>query len=228
MERGCQYTLKKIIEVEGIDFTCGNLSTIYVEPAPPNTGIVFETPKGERIKATLENAVPSDHLFAETLILRGQKENIAAPEHSLAAFQGYGVDNAIVKIEKKPSITSSLFKHLSSEGGENTYFVPHVARKLCDALDNNVEEQDAPRKIFTLKEQIENNTQMKCGETKIVEFRPYTEKGLTIKVEIAYPPDGRLIRQEVTANICPETTKDISAARGYCRTLGRPPKWFTK
>lgn len=65
-----QHTIKKLVWVPGIDLPSGNDSGVYVEPAALGTGIVFRTPGGEEIKATLENTSSSLFWFAKTCFIR--------------------------------------------------------------------------------------------------------------------------------------------------------------
>lgn len=229
-ERRTEYqnTIKSPIWAQGIDLPSGNLSGISVEPAAPDTGIVFKSPRGEMIKATLENAVASKFLFTETLILQGDKDKIAVPEHILADLKSNDVDNAIIEIIKLPSLSSSIMKYCPFGSGKDTTFVPDCGMKLCESLYNNLEKQDKPRKILRLTREIQAETNTKRGGAVKFSLIPNKTDDLIIHVHIAYPPDGRIISQDETIVFSPENIKKAAMSRAYCRVPGWSPKWLTK
>lgn len=211
-ENQYQKTLKNSIEIPGIEQPSGNYSEMIISPATENTGIVFETPK-EQIRATLNNAVSSPWPLAQTLLLQGKEEQIALPEHSLAQLLAYDVDNARIQIKKKHSISSRLFQQFGH--ARNTYFLPNVGIRLCEALENNTEEQPAPRKILRLEGKI---------DTEKLMLEPIEGNDIIIKAITNYKlAKGRII-QEKELVISPQTIKEISLSRAYCRV----PRWAPK
>jgi UDP-3-O-acyl-N-acetylglucosamine deacetylase len=205
--------------VSGIDFSNGNISKVYVRPADTDTGIVFETLKGEKIKAELQNTSNSLFWFAKTLTLEGEKENIASPEHLLAQLSYYGVDNAIVQITKEQSFSSSLLRHLPVGSGRNTYFVPHLGRKLCEGLDDNIKVQNKQRRILRLEEEI---------NTEKLKIKPIEGDNVIITAITEYTLKTGLLKQKKELTMTPEVIKSISVARGYCNVPVWAPQWLTK
>ena len=213
-----QYTIDKPIKLQGIDIPSGNTSNIFLEPSEPDTGIVFETPKGEQIKAILGNTSSSLFWFAKTLTLEGEKEHIACPEHLITPLKTY-VDNAKIKLQKKSSFSSAILKHFPIGSGRNTYFVPHIGKKLCEALEGNIREQDKPRKILRLEEKI---------ITDKLEIRPIDGDNIIIGTTTDYKLKDGHIKQEKELKITPESIKAISLARGYCLAPTWAPQFLTK
>lgn len=204
-----QRTIRKTVKIPGIEQPSGNYSEMIIMPAEINTGIVFETPK-EDIKAGLDHAVSSPWPLAQTLILQGKEEQIALPEHRLADLFAYGVDNARIQIKKKHSISSRLFQKLGH--ARDTYFLPNVGMKLCEALEDNTKEQPAQRRILRLEEKI---------VTPKLVIEPIDGEDLIIKAITDYRLAGGRIIQEKELVISPQTIKEISFSRGYCRV----PTW---
>jgi len=213
-----QYTLNESIKIKGMDFPSGNVSNVLVDPGKPDTGIVFETPKGEEIEATIENTSSSLFWFAKTFILKGNKEYIACPEHFLAQLKTF-VDNARVRIQKKPSFSSNILKHLPIGSGRNTQFVPYLGQKLCEVLEGNIKQQDKPQKIIRLEEKI---------ETDKLKIYPIDSNDIIIKAITKYNLKDGYIKQEKELKITPESIRNISTARGYCAVPAWSPQVLTK
>lgn len=214
-----QHTLKEKIELYGTEPFGGNPVKITISPAHPDTGIIFETSKKNtiRVPAKLEYAEPKKSLI-KFLALKNENIRIFMPEHLLAILFGYGVDNAIINLEKSPSRSSIILKYFGT--ARNTSVVPYLGRKLCDALDNNLAEQDKPRKILRLEEEI--NTE------KII-FKPIKGDDIIIKAVTDYKlAKGKRIKQEKEMTLSPKSIKDISTSRAYCGVPLWAPKFLTR
>ncbi len=213
-----QRTLEHGICVEGVDLPSGNPSRVHISPAGPNTGIVFSTQE-EKIRAILDNAYATT-LPIKTLILQGENDRIAFPEHLLPQLSAYGIDNAFVEIEKTPSLTSRLFYYIPFGSAKHTHFVPEIKGGLCGKLEGNVKEQDEPRKILRLKRPILTPYLMIC---------PIGNENIEIHASTRYKlAGGNLIEQERELVVSPEAMKEISIARSYCGTFRWAPRWLTK
>lgn len=115
-----QNTIAKAISYTGIGLHSGKDVTITLNPAPPNTGIVFirvDLPDKPMVKACAENV--TDTMRATTL------ENGAAKvftvEHLLAAFNALNINNCYVEINSiEPPVadgSSMVFANLLKEAG---------------------------------------------------------------------------------------------------------------
>jgi len=215
MQKQC--TVKKKVEVWGTEPLGGKPVKVTINKAPPNTGKVFIN-QGERIPSTLDYVEPIG-ILARLLSLRKGNKRVFMPEHLIGKLEGYGVDNALIELEAMPSLSYRFLKYIGS--AKNAAVVPFLGRKLCDALEDNVEEQDAPRKVLRLEEKIETEkltlTPLK-GSDEVV-----------IKVTTDYElRKGKRIIQEKELIVSPELIKDIAIARAYCNTFIWAPKWLTK
>ncbi len=88
-----QQALKKKVQIEGIGIHTGEKSSLFLHPAPPDTGLSFLKNK-TRIKADIR--------FAEAIrgntILSYDGEKVLTVEHLLASLYGMGVDNCLCEI----------------------------------------------------------------------------------------------------------------------------------
>jgi UDP-3-O-[3-hydroxymyristoyl] N-acetylglucosamine deacetylase/3-hydroxyacyl-[acyl-carrier-protein] dehydratase len=93
-----QQTLNRPASYSGIGLHSGNRVTMTFLPAGPNTGIRFRRMDLEgkpEIEARVENVVENNR---STTLAKGNTR-IHTVEHVLAAFAGYGIDNAIVELD---------------------------------------------------------------------------------------------------------------------------------
>ncbi|MGH7715225.1 MAG: UDP-3-O-acyl-N-acetylglucosamine deacetylase [Vulcanimicrobiaceae bacterium] len=123
-----QRTLRETLHFSGIGLHTGNDARATVEPAAPDTGLVFALEKGVTIPALAEYVVDT----SRATVLGVEDARVSTVEHLLSALRGMGVDNARIEVE----------------GGE----VPAMegsAKTFADSIDAaGVVVSDVPRKIF--------------------------------------------------------------------------------
>ncbi len=93
-----QQTLNRPASFSGVGLHSGNRVTITFLPAPPNSGIRFRRVDLEdkpEIEARVEHVVENNR---STTLAKGNTR-VHTVEHVLAAFAGYGVDNAVVELD---------------------------------------------------------------------------------------------------------------------------------
>jgi UDP-3-O-[3-hydroxymyristoyl] N-acetylglucosamine deacetylase/3-hydroxyacyl-[acyl-carrier-protein] dehydratase len=93
-----QTTIKEPIQISGVGIHYGVQVTMTLEPAAPNTGIVFQRTdlKGQpTVKADVDYVTETNR--STTLEHNGAK--VSTIEHLLAALMGTGVDNVLVKLD---------------------------------------------------------------------------------------------------------------------------------
>jgi len=96
---GFQRTLGAAASLSGVALHSGRMANARIDPAGPNTGIVFRTADGEG--GSVEIPADLDHAGEDprnTSLVAGDCR-IAMVEHFLAALYGLGIDNAVVSIE---------------------------------------------------------------------------------------------------------------------------------
>ena len=93
-----QQTLNRPATYSGVGLHSGNRVTMTFLPAPANAGIRFRRVDLEgkpEIEARVENVVENHR---STTLARGNTR-VHTVEHVLAAFAGYGIDNAVVELD---------------------------------------------------------------------------------------------------------------------------------
>jgi UDP-3-O-[3-hydroxymyristoyl] N-acetylglucosamine deacetylase/3-hydroxyacyl-[acyl-carrier-protein] dehydratase len=93
-----QQTLSRPAGYSGVGLHSGNRVTMTFLPAPANAGIRFRRVDLEgkpEIEARVENVVENNR---STTLAKGNTR-VHTVEHVLAAFAGYGIDNAVVELD---------------------------------------------------------------------------------------------------------------------------------
>jgi len=93
-----QRTVRNEVSCTGIGLHSGQKVGLTIRPAPPDTGIKFlrSDLAGRRtIKAHFENVVNTQ--MSTTIGINGTR--ISTIEHLMAAFFGFGIDNALVELD---------------------------------------------------------------------------------------------------------------------------------
>ncbi|CAM2006741.1 UDP-3-O-acyl-N-acetylglucosamine deacetylase [Acanthopleuribacter pedis] len=94
-----QATIQNEVRTVGVGLHSGNLVTMTLKPAPPNTGIVFVRTdlNGAYVKASIEHIDFSMLQLATTL--RSGRALVQTTEHLLSAAMGSAIDNLIVELD---------------------------------------------------------------------------------------------------------------------------------
>jgi UDP-3-O-[3-hydroxymyristoyl] N-acetylglucosamine deacetylase len=93
-----QRTLKSDVSLNGVGLHSGKPTRVILRPAGPNRGVTFvriDLPNQPEISAHYKNIVNTQ--LATTL--GSGKATISTVEHVLAAFQGLGIDNAVIEVD---------------------------------------------------------------------------------------------------------------------------------
>jgi UDP-3-O-[3-hydroxymyristoyl] N-acetylglucosamine deacetylase len=95
----CQHTLKSAIGCVGVGLHTGRRVAVSLQPAPPDTGIIFRrTDLGIDIPARFDR-VTDTRLCTMLASPDHPDARVGTVEHLMAAFAGAGIDNAIVAID---------------------------------------------------------------------------------------------------------------------------------
>ena len=188
-----QKTLKSSIGCTGVGLHSGEKVTMSLNPAKPNTGIVFH-----RIDLTGdERIVPArwdyvvDTLMATTI---GNKDGvrISTIEHLMAALAGCGIDNAIVEVDgaEVPVMDGSA--------------APFIFLVECAGMI----EQNAPRKAIKIERPIQVGNADKYITAK-------SDDAFSVKFEIDFQ-DTAVARQNLSMRLVNGTFKtEIARARTF-------------
>ncbi|MEK7781335.1 MAG: bifunctional UDP-3-O-[3-hydroxymyristoyl] N-acetylglucosamine deacetylase/3-hydroxyacyl-ACP dehydratase [Verrucomicrobiota bacterium] len=186
-----QQTLNRSANFSGIGLHSGNRVNMTFLPAPANTGIRFRRVDLEgkpEIEARVENVSETNR---STTIAKGNTK-VHTVEHVLAAFAGYGVDNAIVEIDaNEPPI------------GDGS------SREFCKMVQAaGIVPLSESRDVYTVTEPI----QIEMGETTMTLV---PDDGF--KVTCTSTDKGGRFTQFFSTDVTAKTwEKELSEARTFC------------
>ena len=99
MDKSKQTTLQNKVIFSGVGIHNGRAVTMSVEPANPDTGIVFERidiKHNNTIKAIINNTETSKLC---SKITNAYGVSVSTIEHLMAAFNGLNIDNALIRLD---------------------------------------------------------------------------------------------------------------------------------
>lgn len=159
-----QKTIKSPVSLEGIGLHTGKPTTLSIHPAPANHGYKFQRVdvEGEPIIDADVSKV-TDTQRGTTLEQNGTL--IHTTEHVLAAVYASGIDNAIIKVN-----------------GPEIPIMDGSAKLFLEAIeDAGIEDQDADRKYFVIKDTIKFEV-----VEKGIEFLAVPDENYRITVMVDY------------------------------------------
>jgi UDP-3-O-[3-hydroxymyristoyl] N-acetylglucosamine deacetylase len=198
--RGLQSTLARTIVMPGVGVHSGECSTLILNPAEPDTGIVFRRERADG-KPVLIPALVSAVCNTDFCTAVGTNDvQIATIEHVMAALYAAGLDNVIIDVDSNevPVLDGS-------------------AAQISQAIDEaGIEFQDAPRRYIRIKKAV----RIESGASW-AEFRPYHGTRFEVEIEFDSPAIGR---QRYAGDVNAESFKrELSRARtfGFLRDVER-------
>ncbi|WP_234991782.1 MULTISPECIES: bifunctional UDP-3-O-[3-hydroxymyristoyl] N-acetylglucosamine deacetylase/3-hydroxyacyl-ACP dehydratase [Rubritalea] len=186
-----QHTLAKPATLEGSSLHTGEKVTLTIKPAPVDSGFQFrriDLPDQPFIDADVDKVQTVERA---TTLAEGSVK-VHTVEHVLSALTGMGVDNALIEMDaNEPPIgdgSSAPYVELIKQAG--------------------LEQQDAPRKVWEIREPIHLET----GNGSTLTVVPDKEFRVSVT---NVGPDGRFT-QFFSTVVTPETyEKEIAPARTF-------------
>lgn len=169
-----QKTLKNRIKCSGIGLHSGAKVTMMLNPAAPDTGVVFrriDLPGQPLVRARYDQV--SD-LRLCTTVSAGEGVAVGTVEHLMAAFAGLGVDNVVVEIDG-PEVPVM--------DGSSAPFVFLI--ECADLID-----QVAPRRYLKVLKPVE----VREGQASAA-LLPADDFSLGFEIEFANPMIGRQVAE---------------------------------
>jgi len=160
-----QRTIKSPVSCTGIGLHSGRLVKLTIKPAPFDHGIVFERvdlPGRPRIKADFNRIDDADH--ATSLGSNGLR--VGTVEHLLAAFYGFGIDNATVEINDD---------EVPIMDGSSAPFIFLLKSAGIRVLPRS-------KKFYVVKEKFS----VKDGDRRI-EVKPSSKMKMSFTIDFAHP-----------------------------------------
>lgn len=186
-----QHTLAEPASLEGSSLHTGSKVTLTIKPAPVNHGFKFRRVDLED-QPFIDADVDKVQTVERATTLAEGSVKVHTVEHILSALAGMGVDNAIIEMDaNEPPIAD----------GSSAPYVDLIKQ-------SGLVEQDAPKKVWEIREPIHMETQ----NGSIITIVPDKE----FKVSVTnVGPDGRFT-QYFSSIITPEIyEKEISPARTF-------------
>ncbi|MSU59287.1 MAG: bifunctional UDP-3-O-[3-hydroxymyristoyl] N-acetylglucosamine deacetylase/3-hydroxyacyl-ACP dehydratase [Pedosphaera sp.] len=186
-----QQTLNRSAEFSGVGLHSGNRVNMKFLPAPANAGICFRRVDLEgkpEIEARIENVSETNR---STTLAKGNVK-VHTVEHVLAAFAGYGIDNAVIELDaNEPPIADGS------------------SREFCKLIQSaGIVPLAEKREPYTVTEPI----QLELGETTMTLF---PNDGFKISCTSA-DKKGRFT-QYYSTEVTPKTwERELSHARTFC------------
>lgn len=134
-----QTTLKNPVRASGVGLHSGRQVNLRICPAACDSGIVFKridlaAPQAQTIPATATHVVAT----AMSTTLAEDSAYVGTVEHLMAAFAGYGIDNAVVEIDapELPIMDGSAapFLFLLQSAGTQIQSAPRRYLRICKQL----------------------------------------------------------------------------------------------
>ena len=188
-----QKTLLNKISFSGIGIHSGNKVKLTINPASPNTGIVFK-----RVDLSKNNLVyPLYNNVVDTTLCTTISNNhgvkVSTIEHLMGAFYGIGIDNAIVELDNQevPILDGS-------------------AKLFIESINNvGIKFSEKPIKII----KINNHTIVEDGE----KFISVDKSNVTGDIEFEIKYNNQIIKnQKNKINIFEDDLKDVFNSRTFC------------
>ncbi len=186
-----QTTLQEAVCFSGVGLHSGCNVALTIQPAPPDTGIVFRRTDlgGFPIEAHFSNV--ANVSYATSLMKKGVL--ISTVEHVLAAVRGSGVDNAFIDLDdmEVPILDGSALPYVEA-----------IARV-------GLRPQERERKCLRIRREVRHE----LGDKSLV-ATPSPGLEITYVIDFPHPLIGRLER---TFSVTPDVFKSELAP---CRTFG--------
>jgi len=188
-----QKTIKNIISISGIGLHTGKEVNMKINPAEPNTGIIFKRTDLNKNNYIIPNVFNVTSTNFCTTISNEHRVKVSTIEHLMAALFGMGIDNVLIEIdsEEVPILDGS-----SKEFVEKINF-------------SGIKYSNTPIKIIKIENKVlikDNNKSMSIEPSKI---------SLDIDFEINF--NSELIgKQRNFVNVYDSDLSDIFNSRTFC------------
>ena len=188
-----QKTINTIIRFKGVGLHSGLEANLTINPAEPNTGIIFKRTDIKENNIIIPNIFNVSSAVFCTTISNESGASVSTIEHLMGALYGLGIDNALIEIDnlEVPILDGSAKLFVDS--------ISSVGLKISDA----------PIKVIKIEKKIE----FKDGK-KIISFEP-SKISLDIDFELKYEND-LIGTQRNLIKVYESDLTDIYNSRTFC------------
>ena len=188
-----QNTLNNKICFDGIGIHTGKKAKLVINPAAPNSGIVFKRSDLNKNNLVYPNYLNVTDTTLCTTISNEYGVKVSTIEHLMGAFYGTGVDNALVEINTE---------ELPILDGSAKIFVDEIKKV-------GIKSSDKPIKIIKINKEVKLNNQEK--------FISINKSNITGDIEFEIKYKNKVIgNQKNKINVFESNLKSIFESRTFC------------
>ena len=188
-----QNTLNNKICFDGIGIHTGKKAKLVINPAAPNSGLVFKRSDLKKNNLVYPNYLNVTDTTLCTTISNEYGVKVSTIEHLMGAFYGTGVDNALVEINTE---------ELPILDGSAKIFVDEIKKV-------GIKSSDKPIKIIKINKEVKLNNQEK--------FISINKSNITGDIEFEIKYKNKVIgNQKNKINVFESNLKSIFESRTFC------------
>ena len=188
-----QNTLNNKICFDGIGIHTGKKAKLVINPAAPNSGIVFKRSDLKKNNLVYPNYLNVTDTTLCTTISNEYGVKVSTIEHLMGAFYGTGVDNALVEINTE---------ELPILDGSAKIFVDEIKKV-------GIKSSDKPIKIIKINKEVKLNNQEK--------FISINKSNIAGDIEFEIKYKNKVIgNQKNKINVFESNLKSIFESRTFC------------
>ena len=188
-----QKTIKENITLKGTGLHSGLEVNLKINPAEPNTGIIFKRTDLKKDNIIIPNIFNVSSAVFCTTISNVNGASVSTIEHLMGALYGLGIDNALIEIDNQ---------EVPILDGSAKLFVEAI-------LKAGINSSDAPIKIIKIEKKIEF-----YNGKKTISIEP-SKISLDIDFELKYKND-LIGTQRNSINVFDSDLTDIYNSRTFC------------
>ena len=188
-----QKTIKKEIKLKGIGLHTGKEVSMKINPAEPNSGIIFKRTDLKGNNIIIPNVFNVSNAAYCTTITNEDGVSVSTIEHLMGAFYGIGIDNACVEIDSQ---------ELPIMDGSAKIFVEEIFK-------SGIEVSDTPIRIIKIEKEINL-----IKKEKNISIKP-SKLSLEIDFEIKYN-NPLISSQRNIVDVYKSDLNDIYNSRTFC------------
>ncbi len=188
-----QKTIKQSISFKGVGLHNGLEANLTINPAEPNTGIIFKRTDIKDKNIVIPNVFNVSSAVFCTTISNEYSVSVSTVEHLMGALYGIGIDNAVIEIDNQ---------EVPILDGSAKLFVEGI-------LKVGIQSSNAPIKIIKIEKKIDF-----ISEIKTISIEP-SKVSLDIDFELMY--ENSLIgNQKNSINVYETDLNEIYNSRTFC------------
>ena len=188
-----QKTIKKAIKLNGIGLHTGKKVSMKINPAEPNSGIVFKRIDLKSNNIIIPNVFNVSNASYCTTITNELGVSVSTIEHLMGAFYGIGIDNAFVEIDSQ---------EIPIMDGSAKIFVEEI-------LKSGIQVSETPIKIIKIEKEVNLNI-----KEKNISIKP-SKLSLEIDFEIKYNNPLIGIQRNII-DVYKSDLNDVFNSRTFC------------